>query len=443
MPGDAEPAVSLELTPPEEQLLALIREGRVDAEIAVRLGITNRDVKERIERLVAKLGVRDRAELRDATPDEDQPAPALPPGPDRTAAPVPRMWLAGAGLLGLAVGVALTWFAMRETGETVTLADFFANNSPVAIESAGDRSAAVGSPTATATTRSTTIAGRTMLDLGQMFARPGNPGVVTNSDAREDLLVVELVGSAVIRLASPSVEWRRTGGGLLSLNLTAKVAGLDVALFFQVADGTEFLLGAQDSVGIYAKGSARPQLVVWAEGGPPGGTGPLHLDVTDLGNLLLSFAPMPRDLVVLYDTGEALDLSGALRLGTVPVRASSLPDRNQCDRETGTCRVSVISLAGPLVAPVDGVLTCRADGAAELVAAEFVLTFEATGTGRRACSPVGRRNVRAGDFADLPVGLISAYALDGTPLSAVAAKDGTLYVGVIRPKYGCPCRHGS
>ena len=33
--------VSLELTPPEEQLLVLIREGRVDAEIAVRPGITN------------------------------------------------------------------------------------------------------------------------------------------------------------------------------------------------------------------------------------------------------------------------------------------------------------------------------------------------------------------------------------------------------------------
>ena len=44
MPGDAEPAVSPQLTPPEEQLLALIREGRVDAEIAVRLGITNRNV---------------------------------------------------------------------------------------------------------------------------------------------------------------------------------------------------------------------------------------------------------------------------------------------------------------------------------------------------------------------------------------------------------------
>jgi DNA-binding CsgD family transcriptional regulator len=437
MPGDAEPAVSLELTPPEEQLLALIREGRVDAEIAVRLGITNRDVKERVERLVAKLGVRDRAELREETAETKlDPVPSAEPAPLLPSAP--RWSLVAAVLVGLLIGVGLTWMAMRGSGGSSSVL-------PAGEEVFPSVTIRLGSPlpSPTATPRSTIIAGRTMLDLGPLFARPGNPGVVASSEAREDLLVVELAGPAVIRLSFPSVEWRRTGGGLLALNLTAKVEGLDVALFFQAVDETEFLPGAQDSVGIYSKGSGRPQLVVWARGGPPGATRPLHLEASDLGNLLLSFAPISPHFAVLYDSGEALDLSRAERLGNVPIRPSSLPDKNECDRDTGICRVSVISSAGPLLAPVSGVLACRADGVAELATAEFVLTFEDTGAARGACSPVGRRNVPAGDYAGLPFGVIAAYALDGSPLSAVAAEDGTLYVGVIHPKYGCPCRHGS
>ena len=40
-----------DLTEQEQRLLDLIRDGRVDAEIAVRLGISNVEAKERIEQL--------------------------------------------------------------------------------------------------------------------------------------------------------------------------------------------------------------------------------------------------------------------------------------------------------------------------------------------------------------------------------------------------------
>ena len=45
-------------------LLGLIREGKVDAELAVRLGCTREEVRRRIERLFALAGVSDRASLR-------------------------------------------------------------------------------------------------------------------------------------------------------------------------------------------------------------------------------------------------------------------------------------------------------------------------------------------------------------------------------------------
>ncbi len=52
------------LAPSDEMMLRWIRDGLVDAEIAVRLGISNQEVKERIARLASRLGVRDRDGLR-------------------------------------------------------------------------------------------------------------------------------------------------------------------------------------------------------------------------------------------------------------------------------------------------------------------------------------------------------------------------------------------
>lgn len=72
------------LTPSERNLLNLIRDGRVDAEIAVRLGIENRQVKTRIEMLVARAGVTTRAELRDWVEPEDEEALVVPVEHDET-----------------------------------------------------------------------------------------------------------------------------------------------------------------------------------------------------------------------------------------------------------------------------------------------------------------------------------------------------------------------
>jgi DNA-binding NarL/FixJ family response regulator len=64
--GDDEPAIALSAT--EEHLLAYIRAGVVDAEIAALMGLSNGDVKARVERLAAKLTAGLPLELREPLP---------------------------------------------------------------------------------------------------------------------------------------------------------------------------------------------------------------------------------------------------------------------------------------------------------------------------------------------------------------------------------------
>jgi hypothetical protein len=38
---------------------------------------------------------------------------------------------------------------------------------------------------------------------------------------------------------------------------------------------------------------------------------------------------------------------------------------------------------------------------------------------------------------------VVAFARDGSPLSVVVTHDGTVYVGEVTPRFGCPCRSGT
>lgn len=62
-PRPAAPAIPLErLTPREREVLGALAEGRTNKEIAGALGITPGTVKAHVERLIGKLGVRDRTQ---------------------------------------------------------------------------------------------------------------------------------------------------------------------------------------------------------------------------------------------------------------------------------------------------------------------------------------------------------------------------------------------
>lgn len=106
------------LTYTEEQILAYIREGRFDAEIAVRLGITNGDVQRRIAATCRKLGLPDRAALRSSTviptvtPTNFAPevvgAEPVRPRPSRASVSA----LITGGLATLLVVAGAAWFAL-------------------------------------------------------------------------------------------------------------------------------------------------------------------------------------------------------------------------------------------------------------------------------------------------------------------------------------------
>jgi DNA-binding CsgD family transcriptional regulator len=76
------------VTPAEARVLELVREGRSNAEIAVRLGVSVNTVRYHVSNLLAKANASERAELR-------QWQPALPAG--RSARwgsnPRPLRWL--------------------------------------------------------------------------------------------------------------------------------------------------------------------------------------------------------------------------------------------------------------------------------------------------------------------------------------------------------------
>ncbi|MFN0096853.1 MAG: helix-turn-helix transcriptional regulator [Dehalococcoidia bacterium] len=108
------------LTPTEERILALIREGRVDAEIAVQLGLSVGDLKARVERLMTKTGATSRAAIRPGAvwpQPASQPVEAMPVAisePPRPASPWHWSWpLAVAVVLGAALVGAMVGFALR------------------------------------------------------------------------------------------------------------------------------------------------------------------------------------------------------------------------------------------------------------------------------------------------------------------------------------------
>lgn len=115
------------LTPSERSLLALIRDGRFDAEIAVRLGIENRQVKARIEMLMARAGVTTRAELRDWVEPEDdeltivaaEDEEAVTPPSTRRRIPVAALFSVVTAISGAAI--ALGWLvSTSEPGGTAS-----------------------------------------------------------------------------------------------------------------------------------------------------------------------------------------------------------------------------------------------------------------------------------------------------------------------------------
>lgn len=260
MPGEFERSAR-GLTDHERQLLDLVREGKVDAEIAVRLGISNAEVKERTARLASKLGVRDKAGLRDLAPRQAELS-----GGHTTLTDIERLrggllrWkLTSAALAVVVVALGVGWLLGRSDGESQPGA-----TSPDTTELSTAEPAGTVTSVPTPTVVSTTIDGRPMDLLGRPFA---NVGVLADGriEARETLLVVTLGRPAVLSLTGFSQEASFAGGGGPQTVYVGVQSGVrTIFLILDARPGSEFIYGDDDSVAVFAPDGGSPTFTVSA-----------------------------------------------------------------------------------------------------------------------------------------------------------------------------------
>jgi hypothetical protein len=402
----------------DELLLRMIREGRHDAEVAVRLGITTGELRERKADLRNRLGHERYAELTSAT------------------APVRHRRRRGLWWGGGVAAAAATLLAAANL-----------------LDRGGDASEPPARESATAAATSfaliagplVEIEGRQFRDLGRVL-RPSNASTdaVGIADHRAAMEVVPLV-ETVFLTNSASVEWTVVSNSLKDAYLRAVLSGrqIDVAIHAigegrvrRVATGVGPVLELQDTGG-------RPGTTLLIQATE--GTQPLEVHITRDGRMLIAEEALPAGTVLDNFTGAAIDVSGARPFGTMS-RTVVPETQNACEPTGGApggealrCRVVWNRWIRGFTVPVDGVYSCsgarslefRGDG----VRLVFVLRGEASTA--FACEP---SEVSAGMMI-VPDGewVVAALNAEDAPLSIVVGMDGQVYVGEVRGIVTCPC----
>jgi len=411
----------------EERLLAFIREGRVDAEIAVRLGLSTGEVRERTRALAAKVGVPGKAELAAFRGQHGSETPALDPGRNGLLA---RPAVA-AGIVAGVVLFALGAWLGRSTAEDSTRGATAATTpSPASV---------VTQPPATVPPPLVlTLDGAAAMDLGQLVTVPApalNP--VLDVDRRETLAVVTLAGAGVVHMQGPYLRLVRNGGAYSETTLGTQL----VAVFVFPADRNTEFIPIDGGFAVYAKGDALPRLLVWATEtrGVAQDTRwarSFHVSVTTSGELLVSVDPVSPALAINNRTGESLDLSHARKVGVLP----PLLGNTFCDAEEGC----VVAWRGAgLPAPFDGIARCGDTSAFEYgdPSTGVRLVFDTfAGSPSPACPP-SPQSLRAGDLLGSGSFVLRGMDPSGRPVALAVAGDGSLYAGDIVPKIDCPCLH--
>ncbi|NJD66213.1 MAG: hypothetical protein FIB00_13430 [Chloroflexi bacterium] len=418
--------------PSDALLQSLIREGLHDAEIAVRLGITTGELRERKAELQRRTGT-------------------------IGAGPAPRRRLRGWRL----------WFALAAAGAAAVLAVLLVIAN-IAAPGTGDAGADVAATEAARGARQTQVAatptrsapgvvvveGVEMDDLGPFLAvtgrTPDEPvGEIVN---RAALIGVRLAGDGFV-LDSPVTDWTsvmnvnapyawglrgRAGERTLLVNITAEyVETRFEGTLRRIGEATGALIGISAAPG---SSGASILIEVSDESGRP-----YRSMLTPEGRLLVSREPLGRTTVVDYFTGAALDVGPARPFGILPTAAGGWTFTICNDSGAGACIVSWRQSGQGYAVPAPGILSCPGGRELRYASADFTLTFRRAGsvqgTVEFACEPEpldpGRAFLPDGNW------LISAAKPDGTPVSVTVAGDGTLYIGDVAGVTGCPCRGGS
>ena len=406
----------------DDLLIQLLREGRHDSEVAVRLGITTGQLRERKTDLRNRLGAERYEHLTGMVQKRELPHRTKP-------------FLMGTGIAAGSLAILLV------------IANVFAGEPE---EETASRVVAPSTPTVPALTPppQVTVEGRSYLDLGPFIVSgssdPGPVGTVSN---RLALAVIELRAVSYV-VNSDFAPWALVSSSRTDAFLRGTVANrqIDVSLYTERPRGRLRTIDA--GVG--------PLLEVDAERGQPlpaivmlavteGGT-PVEARLTPEGRLLIGLRPVPPERAVDAYNGSALDVSGAALFGKIDVSIGS-NIRNSCDPAPPVpqpavvkCRVAWLRTHRGFTVPFDGTFSCS--GARSLryegggVRLEFILVGQSNTS--FACAP---SEVFAGAVI-VPDGewVVAASSIEsGLSLAVVVALNGQVYVGDVKSAAGCPC----
>jgi DNA-binding CsgD family transcriptional regulator len=411
------------LTEADERLLALVRQGTVDAEIAVRMGLSTGEVRQRIDRLAAQLGVEGKAGLREWT--GASVAGELPAVHRFTR----RVWRAAAAgiaaLALLAVGILLG----RATAP---------GNAVIASQPTTAATQVVTAlPPTVERPKTALINGISSVDVGQLITVGGHPldGVKTTAQ-KHALAVVELAGAGAVHFSGASLQRVVNGGSVYGQAETRSGA---VALYVVPADTNTRFIATTDGEAVYSTGDGGPSLLVWATGtrgaaASTQGLLPYYTSVDDDGELWVSQDPIAPGNVIDKNTGEKLDISSAKALGGIDSRSLE----TICE-PAGLCTIAVEGALFPT--PATGQVRCDSNSKLEFVsyASGVTLSFEGFNGSTAPACPQAPREVLANE--PLIGGYYVVHAVDaaGRPISVAISGNGLIYAGEFGPKGGCPC----
>lgn len=403
----------------DEVLLQLIREGRHDAEIGVRLGITTGAVRERKTELRRRLG--DEAYLR-----------AL-----QTRTGSGRPWLLRRRVL-LPAGIILALF-----GGLLLVANLVVDGSE---EIAAVRVAP--SPTARPAARApaaVTFGTERYEDAGPFLslARSTELPFVGGVENRAGMSIVHLHGNAFV---SPSdfAHWTPLAGGRGQLRIRAEdFGGRPVSIQLNSGNSSTRIRGIATNVGPVAEVSSQfetiPPVVLIRAFDDAGRQLRTHLTVD--GRLHISREPLPTNQVIDRATGSLVATEGATAFGRI-VLLAGVGASTYCDApgEAFRCGVSW-SRAQGLEMRFEGTFSCtsatglryEANGIRLDITQGFTLTRIGGFECRPEVVPALQRIIPDGDWE------ILAYTAEGEPLSVGVLGDGTLLVGEFRGERECPC----
>lgn len=303
---------------------------------------------------------------------------------------------------------------------------------------------------AAATTESVRIDGREWVAVGQFFFA-GNAGFapVAEVSLREEFTVVTLAREGFVRPVRSS-DWNITtsyGGGF-----AGSAGGVPVVISIFPTESSRTVI-LPDAIAVATKNSAEsPQVIVEVNEHLSGRSHPVLVQ-TD-GSIFVDSHPSRDDVPIDYNTGEALDVSHATLVGNLGPAARGVAT-NWCIDEPACRAVLASSGAAELLAPSGGSIACP-DPAFSPVK---VMTFE-NGAFKLHFKRINMsvNGVAAGDLRCLtngPIGNgapmleagpryeVEATNLAGALVSIAIDRNGNVWAGDIKPKFGCPCRSGN